>query len=44
MRRWTGLHIVGICGFAAAGVAHAADPARGALSLAPAGGDVSLPE
>jgi len=35
MRRWTGLHLVGICGFAAAGVAHAADPARGALSLAP---------
>lgn len=36
MRRWTGLHLVGLCGFVAAGAAQAADPARaGGLALAP---------
>lgn len=36
MRRWAGLHLVGICALAAAGVAHAADPGRGpSLKLAP---------
>jgi hypothetical protein len=36
MRAWAGLHLVGLCGLAAACAAHAADPAPGpALSLAP---------
>src|ERR1700741_2948648 len=36
MRRCAGLHLVGICGLAAAGAACAAEPGRGpALSLAP---------